>query len=138
VLSCSDNIQDINQAYKLGANSFLVKPEDLNQYVELSSFINDYWFVLSKSPIVSRNGAGWGPAPRKKAVLLRQKESGRFYAARARWVSNKAEALNFERIELAEALVTAERLEGTEIVLVYERPYCELSVPVAFADVRQA
>ena len=133
VLSCSDDIQDVNRAYKLGANSFLVKPEDLNQFVELSSFINDYWFVLSKSPKASR----LGPAPRKKAVLLRQKESRRFYAARARWVSKKGEALNFERIELAEALARAERLKEVEIVLVYERPYCELTVPITSPLVRQ-
>jgi CheY-like chemotaxis protein len=137
VLTCSDNIQDVNRAYALGANSFLVKPQDLNRYVELSKFINDYWFVLSKSPKVSRTGASWGPAIRKKAVLLRQKKSGRFYGASSRWVSDKADALNFERIELAEALVTAERLKEVEIVMIYEQPHCQLTVPIASAVVRQ-
>jgi CheY-like chemotaxis protein len=137
VLSCSDDIQDVNRAYALGANSFLVKPQDLNRYVELSKFINDYWFVLSKSPKVSRNGASWAPPSRKKTVLLRQKESGCFYAAPSRWVSDKAEALNFERVELAEALVTAERLQEVDIVLVYEQPHRQLTVPVTSAVVRQ-
>jgi CheY-like chemotaxis protein len=136
VLTCSDNIQDVNRAYALGANSFLVKPQNLNRYVELSKFINDYWFVLSKSPKVSRNGASW-PASRKKTVLLRQKDSGHFYAAPSRWVSDKADALNFERIELAEALVTTERLKEVDIVLVYEQSHCQLSVPVASGVVRQ-
>src|SRR3954471_2677991 len=43
VLTSSDDIRDLNLAYKLGANSFLVKPMDFNHFVELSSFIADNW-----------------------------------------------------------------------------------------------
>jgi CheY-like chemotaxis protein len=132
VLSSSESIRDVNLAYSLGANSFLVKPTDFNGFVELSGFIAEYWFVLSKSPEVSRSSRRWGSELKKKDVLLRQKESSRFYAGRGRWVSSHSEAFNFERVELAEALATAERLEGVEIVLFYERPACELTVPVLF------
>ena len=130
VLSSSENIRDVNLAYALGANSFLVKPTDLKEYVELSNFLNDYWFVLS------RNGAN--PQLRQNTeVLLRKRDSGRFYAGHAGWVKSKKEALDFERIELAEAVAVAERLEGVEIVLVYEHPDCQLTVPVAVAGVRR-
>ena len=136
VLSSSENIRDVNLAYALGANSFLVKPTDLKEYVELSSFLNDYWFVLSKAPQASRNGAN--PKSRqKKEVLLRNRKSGRFYAGHAGWVNAKKDALDFERIELAEAVASAERLEGVEIVLVYNHPDCELSLPVAVPGVRR-
>ena len=138
VLSSSESIRDVNLAYALGANSFLVKPSDFNDFVELSGFINDYWFVLSKAPQISRAGTPSDSQPRKKDVLLREKHSGRYYAGRTGWVRNKVEALDFERIELAEAVATAERLQGVEIVLMYERPDCELTVPVAFAGVRRA
>lgn len=137
VLSSSENIRDVNLAYNLGANSFLVKPADFNSFVELSGFISDYWFVLSKSPQVSRPTTRWGAELKKKDVLLRQRESSRFYAGHDRWVSTRADALNFERIELAEALATAERLHGVEIVLHYERPDCELAVPVHFPGIRR-
>lgn len=137
VLSSSESIRDVNLAYALGANSFLVKPGDFNEFVELSGFISDYWFVLSKAPQVSRSGVHAEAEPRKKDVLLREKRSGRYYAGHTGWVRNKTEALDFERIELAEAVATAERLQGVEIVLMYDRPNCELTVPVAFAGVRR-
>jgi CheY-like chemotaxis protein len=136
VLSSSENIRDVNLAYALGANSFLVKPTDLKEYVELSNFLNDYWFVLSKAPQASRQGAN--PKSReKKQVLLKKRDSGRFYAGHEGWVAAKRDALDFERIELAEAVACAERLEGVEIVLVYDHPDCELSLPVAVPGVRR-
>src|SRR6478672_2236577 len=36
VLTSSDNIRDVNLAYSLGANSFLVKPMDFDRVVELA------------------------------------------------------------------------------------------------------
>jgi len=136
VLTSSNNLRDMNLAYALGANSFLVKPSDLKEYVELSNFLNDYWFVLSKAPQASRAGAN--PQSRqKKEVLLRKRNSGHFYAGYSSWVKAKKDALDFERIELAEAVAAAERLEGVEIVLVYDHPDCELTVPIAVAGVRR-
>src|ERR1051326_572073 len=35
VLSSSDSVRDIDQAYKAGANSFLVKPVDFERFVEV-------------------------------------------------------------------------------------------------------
>jgi CheY-like chemotaxis protein len=138
VLSSSESIQDVNLAYALGANSFLVKPTDFKGFVELSGFINDYWFVLSRAPRASQNGAGPQSQSKRHEVLMRNKQSGRFYAGHTGWVREKTKALDFERIELAEAVATAERLEGVEIVLLYDQPSCELTVPVAFAGVRRA
>jgi CheY-like chemotaxis protein len=136
VLTSSNNLRDMNLAYALGANSFLVKPTDLKEYVELSNFLNDYWFVLSKAPQASRNGAN-PRSPQKKEVLLRKRDSGYFYGGYSSWVKAKKDALDFERIELAEAVAAAERLEGVEIVLVYDHPDCELTVPIAVAGVRR-
>jgi CheY-like chemotaxis protein len=137
VLSSSESIQDVNLAYNLGANSFLVKPTDFNGFVELSGFISEYWFVLSRTPQVTRGSTRWGAEIKKKDVLLRHKKSGQLYAGHGQWVNNHADAINFERIELAEAVALTERLEGVEIVLFYERPACELTVPVLFPAARQ-
>jgi len=71
-------------------------------------------------------------------VLLRDKQSRAFYAGYTAWVREKREALDFERIELAEAVATAERLREAEIVLAYEQPGCELTLPIAFPGVRRA
>jgi DNA-binding response OmpR family regulator len=35
--------EDVRQAYKLGANSFLVKPNDLKELVRLMRVIYEYW-----------------------------------------------------------------------------------------------
>src|SRR6516162_682562 len=37
VLTSSEHIRDVNLAYALGANSYLVKPLDFNHFVEMSS-----------------------------------------------------------------------------------------------------
>src|SRR5262249_13890805 len=48
VLTASDHIRDVNEAYRLGANSFMVKPLDFQNYVELGKSIQDYWLAKSK------------------------------------------------------------------------------------------
>jgi CheY-like chemotaxis protein len=54
VLTASENIRDANQAYRLGANSFLVKPKDFENTVELSKVLGRYWLHLSMTPENSR------------------------------------------------------------------------------------
>ena len=50
VLTSSDQIRDVNEAYKLGANSFLVKPLDFQDFTQLSRLIQDFWLKASKVP----------------------------------------------------------------------------------------
>ena len=54
VLTVSNRISDVNLAYELGANSFLVKPTDFEQTVHLSTLIKDYWLGADAGPMVSR------------------------------------------------------------------------------------
>ena len=56
VLTSSDRIQDVNLAYQLGANSFLVKPVDFERFVEISQALKGYWLWLSKAPELQRPG----------------------------------------------------------------------------------
>jgi CheY-like chemotaxis protein len=50
VLTSSEDIRDVNVAYKLGANSFMVKPMDFEDVVHMSQFLSKYWLQLSKAP----------------------------------------------------------------------------------------
>jgi CheY-like chemotaxis protein len=50
VLTSSDAIRDVNEAYKLGANSFMVKPMDFQDFTQLSRLIKDFWLKTSKTP----------------------------------------------------------------------------------------
>jgi CheY-like chemotaxis protein len=54
VLTTSDQIHDVNRAYQLGANSFLTKPVDFRDFVQLSSAIKGYWLWMSRAPEVER------------------------------------------------------------------------------------
>jgi CheY-like chemotaxis protein len=50
VLTSSENLHDVNRAYQLGANSFLVKPLDFQDVIQLSRLIQEFWLKASKSP----------------------------------------------------------------------------------------
>lgn len=54
VLTTSDRILDVNRAYQLGANSFLTKPVDFRDFVQLSSAIKGYWLWMSQAPELER------------------------------------------------------------------------------------
>jgi CheY-like chemotaxis protein len=54
VLTSSDQIRDVNEAYQLGANSFLVKPFDFEDFTHLSRLIADFWFKASRTPETPR------------------------------------------------------------------------------------
>jgi len=50
VLTSSDRMKDVNDAYRLGANSFLVKPYDFENLVQFSRLIQEFWLNVSKTP----------------------------------------------------------------------------------------
>ena len=62
VLTASDLMRDVNTAYKLGANSFLVKPVDFEDVVHMGKFLTTYWLRLSKTPETSRPQRGQNSA----------------------------------------------------------------------------
>lgn len=67
VLTSSDRIQDVNLAYQLGANSFLVKPVDFERFVEISQALKGYWLWLSKAPEIERPIPALGQLEKLKA-----------------------------------------------------------------------
>jgi CheY-like chemotaxis protein len=50
MMSSSGQWSDINRAYDVGCNSYLVKPVEINQFVELLEQIYKYWLVLNEKP----------------------------------------------------------------------------------------
>jgi CheY-like chemotaxis protein len=55
VLTSSSENRDIDQSYRLGARSFLVKPLSLHTRVDLAKTIKHYWLELNQDTI-SRKG----------------------------------------------------------------------------------
>ena len=50
VLTSSERVRDIDLAYKLGANSYLIKPLDFERFVEISLALNGCWLWMDKQP----------------------------------------------------------------------------------------
>jgi len=50
VLTSSDALRDVNRAYQLGANSFMVKPLEFEDVLHMSKFVTTYWLTMSKKP----------------------------------------------------------------------------------------
>ena len=50
VLTGSDQPQDMQRAYDLGANSYLVKPSEPESLVALAKGIDQYWLSLNQLP----------------------------------------------------------------------------------------
>jgi CheY-like chemotaxis protein len=56
VLTSSSNAEDIDEAYRLGARSYLVKPLSVDKRAELAQSIKSYWLEMNQFPSFSRPG----------------------------------------------------------------------------------
>ena len=56
VLSSSAQRTDIERAYELGANGFVVKPASLEKRVELAKLIGTFWLDFNVGPLVCTEG----------------------------------------------------------------------------------
>ena len=50
VLTTSGLKDDVNRAYDLGANSYLVKPMSMDEFVVLVDKLHDYWLRANQCP----------------------------------------------------------------------------------------
>ena len=56
VLTTSREMQDIQQAYRLGANSYIRKPVDFERFIEAVGRIGVYWLSLNEPAEANGNG----------------------------------------------------------------------------------
>jgi len=50
VLTTSDNVKDINACYALGANTYIQKPLQLDNFFGAINRLKEYWFEIAKLP----------------------------------------------------------------------------------------
>ena len=55
ILTTSDEQQDMIAGYKNGANSYVRKPVDFNEFVEAVRNLGLYWLVLNEAPPVQKD-----------------------------------------------------------------------------------
>lgn len=53
VMTSSVESQDLKACYDLGVNSYIVKPLDFHQFVEVSRQVGLYWMLLNQVPLSS-------------------------------------------------------------------------------------
>jgi CheY-like chemotaxis protein len=56
VLTTSERVEDINRAYKLGANSFLTKPVNFSEFRDMLNLLHTYWTTFNRPPSSERPG----------------------------------------------------------------------------------
>lgn len=50
VLTTSAEDRDVQEAYRLGCNSYIVKPVEFTKFMEVASQIDVYWSLLNTTP----------------------------------------------------------------------------------------
>ena len=55
VLTSSQENSDLDRAYDLGTNSYLVKPVDFQDFIRLIELIDAYWFKVNQKPQLKIN-----------------------------------------------------------------------------------
>jgi two-component system, response regulator len=50
ILTTSDEEQDLLDSYKLGANSYVCKPVDFDQFSQAIAKLGLYWLVINQMP----------------------------------------------------------------------------------------
>ncbi len=50
VLTTSTEDRDIDRAYRLGANSYIVKPVNFEKFIDVAHHIEIYWTILNRPP----------------------------------------------------------------------------------------
>ena len=50
ILTASNQTPDINRGYELGANSYLVKPPDMDTLLDMLRTVQGYWLFLNQIP----------------------------------------------------------------------------------------
>jgi two-component system response regulator len=56
ILTSSNEEQDVQRSYDLGANSFVRKPVDFVEFVEAARHLSLYWLGLNEPPPLSERG----------------------------------------------------------------------------------
>lgn len=52
VLTASKETPDINRAYDIGANSYLVKPVNFHDFLEMIRTLDLYWLMFNEKPLL--------------------------------------------------------------------------------------
>jgi len=58
ILTSARYVGDVSLAYELGAKSFIIKPSDFSEYLEIARLLKGWWLRLNQFPPVAEIGLG--------------------------------------------------------------------------------
>jgi two-component system response regulator len=58
ILTSSNEERDLLQSYRNGANSYVRKPVDFNEFLDAARQLGLYWLVLNEAPPLQKDGYG--------------------------------------------------------------------------------
>lgn len=64
-------------------------------------------------------------------IILKDSRTGLYYSRDQQWSPDVSDAMEFGSSEAAAALALKEKLETANVVMRYENPACELTLPLA-------
>ncbi len=64
-------------------------------------------------------------------IILKDSRTGCYYAGDQSWSGDVSRAMDFDSINDAAAWAVEKQLETVDVVLRYEKPTCELTLPLA-------
>ncbi|HKQ36936.1 MAG TPA: response regulator [Verrucomicrobiae bacterium] len=73
VLTTSDQPRDIDRAYELGANSFIIKPLEAQHFLKVADAIKGYWLWMSESPRLNEQPTAPLTSPEQTNALGRDR-----------------------------------------------------------------
>ena len=50
MMTSSRDTTDLEECYKHGANSFVVKPVNINEFIQVVKDVGKYWVVINETP----------------------------------------------------------------------------------------
>ena len=68
VLTTSSYAEDVNAAYELLANCYIVKPVDLEDFYSMMESVEEFWMSMASLPTEGRGISSDAPAARKRRM----------------------------------------------------------------------
>jgi len=104
--------EDVDEAYDLGANSYLVKRAGLKEIGKLALELENYWFCVNQCPPWPPTAAG---EPRTRRLVLRDFDTGLFFKNLGEWSANTEDAMEFKSIPMAMTFGTRLKQKNLEV-----------------------